>query len=102
MVVWPASLQQLTFGIYSNMTIDGVVWPASLQQLNFECVFSQTIDGHTTMSIDLFEAISGDELLKRSWQHDLVDRPIKMIPEREMLERCWPHDPVDHPVETSS
>ena len=53
------------------------------------------------MSIDLFEAISGDELLKRRWQHDLVDRPIKLIPEREMLERCRPHDPVDRSFETS-
>ena len=54
------------------------------------------------MSIDLFEAISEGELLKRGWQHDLVDRPIKIIPEREMLERRRPHDPVDRPVETSS
>ena len=51
-VVWPASLQQLTFRIYFNKIIGEVVWPASLQQLNFGYIFNQPIDGHTTMSID--------------------------------------------------
>ena len=95
MAVWPASLQQLTFGIYFNKAIDGVVWPASLQQLNFGNVYSQPIDGHTTMSINLLK-------INRDWQHDLGDRPIKIIPDREMLERRQLHDPNDRPVETSS
>ncbi|CAN0415709.1 unnamed protein product, partial [Ascophyllum nodosum] len=44
-VVWPASLQRLTFGEYFNQAIDGVVWPASLQQLTFGDGFNQAIDG---------------------------------------------------------
>ena len=63
--MWSASLQQLNFGNRFNQAIDMVVWLASLQQLNFGYISNQPIDGHTTMSIDLFEAISEGELLKR-------------------------------------
>ena len=58
MVVWPASLQQLTFGIYFDKAIGGVVWPASLQQLNFGYISNQPIDGHTAMLIDLLKRFS--------------------------------------------
>eukprot|EP00752_Nemacystus_decipiens_P017256 g15460.t1 len=34
-VVWPASLQQLSFGRDFNHPIAGVAWPASLQRLSF-------------------------------------------------------------------
>ncbi len=44
-VVWPASLQQLSFGEYFNQPIAGVVWPASLQQLSFGKSFNQPIAG---------------------------------------------------------
>ncbi|CAN0352010.1 unnamed protein product [Ectocarpus fasciculatus] len=42
-VVWPASLQQLTFGWGFNQPIVNVVWPASLQQLSFRREFNQPI-----------------------------------------------------------
>ncbi|CAM9534730.1 unnamed protein product, partial [Sphacelaria rigidula] len=46
-VVWPSSLQQLTFGTNFNQPIEGVEWPASLQQLKFGADFNQSIKGMT-------------------------------------------------------
>lgn len=44
-VVWPASLQRLTFGDYFNQPIEGVRWPESIRELSFGRVFDQRIDG---------------------------------------------------------
>ncbi|CAN0298903.1 unnamed protein product [Ectocarpus fasciculatus] len=46
-VVWPASLQQLSFGWSFNQPILGVMWPASLQHLSFGDAFNQPIVGVT-------------------------------------------------------
>ncbi|CAN0044122.1 unnamed protein product, partial [Scytosiphon promiscuus] len=43
-VIFPASLQELTFGCYFNQRIDRVVWPASLKQLTFGRIFNQPIE----------------------------------------------------------
>ena len=42
-VVWPDSLQKLTFGRDFNQPIDDVVWPPSLQQLTFGDNFNQPV-----------------------------------------------------------
>lgn len=34
-VVWPPTLQQLTFGGYFDQPIEDVVWPESLRELSF-------------------------------------------------------------------
>ena len=44
-VVWPASMQRLSFGSKLNQPIAGAVWPASLQQLSFRGRFDQPIAG---------------------------------------------------------
>ncbi|CAN0347245.1 unnamed protein product, partial [Ectocarpus sp. 12 AP-2014] len=44
-VLWPACLQQLSFGDYFNQPIIGVAWPASLQRLSFGREFNQPIIG---------------------------------------------------------
>jgi len=43
--VWPASLQQLSFGQDFYQPIEGVVWPSSLQQLSFGYFFNKPIAG---------------------------------------------------------
>ena len=42
-VVWPDSMQQLTFGPDFDQSIDDVVWPPSLQQLTFGHNFNQPV-----------------------------------------------------------
>ncbi|CAN0589936.1 unnamed protein product, partial [Ectocarpus sp. 12 AP-2014] len=42
-VLWPASLQQLSFGDVFNQPIVGIVWPASLQRLEFGREFNQAV-----------------------------------------------------------
>jgi len=42
-VVWPGSLEQLSFDEYFNQPIVGVAWPASLQQLAFAGEFNHDL-----------------------------------------------------------
>lgn len=43
LIVWPASLQQLSFGGYFSQPFSGVVCPVTLWQLSFGCCFNQPI-----------------------------------------------------------
>lgn len=43
-VLWPMLLERLVLGGF-NQGIEGVVWPASLQQLSFGATFNQEIAG---------------------------------------------------------
>lgn len=44
-VLWPESLQNLTFGGDFNQSMEGAIFPGSLQQLTFGFCFNQSIEG---------------------------------------------------------
>lgn len=43
-VSWPASLQEVTFGLSSYRPLSSVVWPSSVRSLNLEYSFSHLVD----------------------------------------------------------